>query len=158
MWQIFRQFFFIPTPPITGLNCPDQTGRVCISKVFSTIPNRLTTRVQVFIITGGYGGIGFELSQILYEHNATVYIAGRSQSKASNAISNMIKASPKSSGRLEFLFVDLMDLATIKSSAEAFLTQEERLDVLVHNAGVSRILKTPINTSPALYVLIHLMR
>jgi NAD(P)-dependent dehydrogenase (short-subunit alcohol dehydrogenase family) len=91
-------------------------------------------------VTGGYSGVGLELCQILYEHNATVYIAGRSESKASNAISNIKRASPKSSGRLEFLFIDLMDSSTIKPSVEAFLAQQERLDVLVNNAGVSRIL------------------
>ena len=94
-------------------------------------------------MTGGYSGIGIELCQILYEHNATVYITGRSQSKASNAISTIKRALPRSSGRLEFLFIDLMDLSTIKSGVEAFLAQQERLDVLVNNAGVSRILKDP---------------
>ena len=37
MWQIFRQFFFIPKPPITGLNCPDQTGRVCLIQYWAHI-------------------------------------------------------------------------------------------------------------------------
>lgn len=94
-------------------------------------------------MTGGYSGVGLELCKILYEHNATVYIAGRSQLKASNAIANIKKALLKSSGRLEFLFIDLMDFSSIKSSVEAFLAQQERLDGLVNNAGVSRILKDP---------------
>ena len=108
-------------------------------------------------MTGGYSGVGLELCQILYEHNATVYVAGRSQLKASNAIFNIKGASPKSSGRLEFLSIDLMDLSTIKSSVEAFLAQQERLDVLVNNAGVSRILKGP-TTFTGTNVLSHRMR
>ena len=89
-------------------------------------------------MTGAYSGIGLELCQILYEHNATVYVAGRSRSKAADAISNVKTKSPKSSGHLEFLFVDLMDLSSLKSSVETFLAQEDRLDVLVNNAGVSQ--------------------
>ena len=87
-------------------------------------------------MTGGYAGVGFELSQILYAHNATVYIVGRSESKASTAITNIRNNFPKSLGRLEFLRVDLSDLSTIKPGVEAFLAREQRLDVLVNNAGV----------------------
>jgi retinol dehydrogenase 12 len=97
-------------------------------------------------VTGGYSGVGFELCQILYKHNATVYIAGRSESKASSAISNIKKASPKSSGRLEFLLIDLSDFSTIKSGIEAFTAQQQRLDVLVNNAGVSGIASPPRKT------------
>ena len=87
-------------------------------------------------MTGGYSGVGFELSQILYGHNATVYIVGRSRSKASAAIDHIRTRFPSSLGRLEFLGVDLSDLSTIKPGVEAFLAREQRLDVLVNNAGV----------------------
>ena len=87
-------------------------------------------------MTGGYAGIGFELSQILYAHNATVYIVGRSESKASTAITRIGTKFPKRLGRLEFLCVDLSDLSTVKPGVEAFLAREQRLDVLVSNAGV----------------------
>lgn len=43
---------------------------------------------------------------------------------------------PNSSGRLEFLHVDLNDLKSVKPAADRFLSQESRLDVLVNNAGV----------------------
>ena len=87
-------------------------------------------------MTGGYAGIGFELSQILYAHNATVYIVGRSKAKASTAITKIRTKFPNSPGRLEFLYVDLSDLSTVKPGVEAFLAREQRLDVLVNNAGV----------------------
>lgn len=112
-----RQCFFIPKPTLTEHNLPDQTGRV-------------------FIVTGGYAGVGKELSQILYGKNGTVYIAGRSQDKADTAISHIKHAHPSSDGKLEFLHLDLADLASIKPSAEAFLAKEQRLDVLTNNAGV----------------------
>lgn len=117
MGNIFSQFFFIPSPKLTEKNCPDQTGRV-------------------FVVTGGYAGVGFELSKILYAHNATIYIAGRSSSKAENAIERIRKASPESSGHIEFLYLDLSDLSTIKPAVQSFTAQQQRLDVLVNNAGV----------------------
>ncbi|KAF7526033.1 hypothetical protein G7054_g10894 [Neopestalotiopsis clavispora] len=117
MGNILSQFFFIPAAPITEKNCPDQKGRV-------------------FLVTGGYAGVGFELCKILYAHNATVWIAGRSESKAQKAISSIKDLSPGSNGTVHFLNLDLSDFSTIKPAVESFLAQEQRLDVLVNNAGV----------------------
>lgn len=96
----------------------------------------LTSILQVHIVTGGYTGIGFELAQILYAKNSTVYIAGRSSSKGTAAISALKAACPHSQGRLEFLSLDLADLPTISKSAAEFMSKETRLDVLTNNAGV----------------------
>lgn len=87
-------------------------------------------------MTGGYSGVGFELCNILYAHNATVWIAGRSESKAQKAIESIGIASPDSKGQLHFLSLDLSDLSTIKPAVHFFTAQEHRLDVLVNNAGV----------------------
>jgi NAD(P)-dependent dehydrogenase (short-subunit alcohol dehydrogenase family) len=84
-------------------------------------------------------GVGKELCKILYQHNGTVYIAGRSQSKADTAIEEIKQAYPSSDGKLEFLHVDLADLPTIKKSVENFMSREQRLDVLT-NSESSRAL------------------
>lgn len=92
--------------------------------------------MQVFIVTGATSGVGKELSDILYSHHATVYLAARSAEKA-NATMNILKSKHRSSkGDLIFLKLDLNDFATIRSSAEEFLRKEKRLDVLWNNAGV----------------------
>ena len=87
-------------------------------------------------MTGGNAGIGLELVKILYAHNATVYIAGRSEEKASKAITSIQASFPKSNGEVKFLHLDLNDLELVKKSAESFLSKESRLDVLWNNAGV----------------------
>ncbi|TGO32229.1 hypothetical protein BHYA_0337g00010 [Botrytis hyacinthi] len=117
MGNIFSQFYFIPSASLTEKDTPDQTGRI-------------------FLVTGGYAGVGFQLCKILYAHNATVWIAGRSESKAQNAISMIKEASPKSSGSIQFLQIDLADLSSIKPAVKQFTSQQQRLDVLVNNAGV----------------------
>ncbi|KAH0372771.1 NAD(P)-binding protein, partial [Aureobasidium melanogenum] len=115
--SFFRQSTWIPNPELTEKNLPNQAGRV-------------------FIVTGGYAGIGYELTKILYQHDGTVYVAGRSEDKGNKAIAEIRKAVPDSKGKLVFMHVDLADLTTIKPGVEKFLAQEERLDVLTNNAGV----------------------
>ncbi|EMC96827.1 hypothetical protein BAUCODRAFT_34224 [Baudoinia panamericana UAMH 10762] len=116
-WDAIRQCFFIPAPTFTENDLPSQAGRV-------------------FIVTGGYTGVGKELSSMLYQKNGTVYLAGRSKDKADAAIADIQKAHPSSDGRVEFLKLDLADLTTIKPSVDDFLRREQRLDVLTNNAGV----------------------
>jgi retinol dehydrogenase-12 len=77
-----------------------------------------------------------ELTKILYEKNCTVYIAGRRADEGRRAIEALMASNPSSKGRLEFLFLDLADLTTIKTSAAEFLSKEKRLDILWNNAGV----------------------
>ncbi|KAM0273497.1 hypothetical protein ACHAQH_008321 [Verticillium albo-atrum] len=96
--------------------------------------NKLTG--QVFIVTGGNSGVGKELVNILYQHNARVWIATRSKERTDEAIAEIKKAHPKSKGQLIFLKLVLDDLSTIKKSASEFLAQETRLDVIWNNAGV----------------------
>lgn len=93
---------------------------------------------KVFIVTGGSSGIGFELTKILYRKNATVYIAARSKDKTEQAMADIRADSPNSKGRLEFLSLQLEDLASIKESVQQFTSKESKLHVLWNNAGVSQ--------------------
>jgi len=91
---------------------------------------------QVFIVTGSSSGVGKELTQILYAHDAKVYVAARSKERAGQAMEEIRANFPASKGELVYLHLDLEDLSTIKASAEEFLGKEDRLDVLWNNAGV----------------------
>ena len=93
---------------------------------------------KVFLITGGYSGIGLELAKILYRNHGRVYIAGRSEEKARQAIQDIQTAVPSSTRSLEFMLVDLADLTTIKPAVQTFVSKESRLDVLWNNAGISQ--------------------
>lgn len=93
---------------------------------------------KVFLITGGTSGIGYEVAKILYSKNARVYIAGRSADKATKALSEIRAAAPASTGTVDFLYIALDDLTTIKSTVNAFMSKETRLHVLWNNAGVSQ--------------------
>ncbi|KAI1372083.1 NAD(P)-binding protein [Hypoxylon crocopeplum] len=107
---------FPPCPKFTDKDVPDQSGKV-------------------FIVTGGASGVGFELSKILYEKNATVYIATRTAAKIHDAIKDIKGQYPASRGKLESLILDLENLDTIKTAVDSFTSKEQRLDVLFNNAG-----------------------
>jgi NAD(P)-dependent dehydrogenase (short-subunit alcohol dehydrogenase family) len=112
--------FFPPSPTLTEANLPRQDGKV-------------------FIVTGGYSGVGFELCTLLNQAGGTVHLAGRSEAKALAAIAKIkVLPSPTSTeGDLKFLHLSLEDLTTINPAVERFATAESRLDVLFNNAGVS---------------------
>lgn len=92
--------------------------------------------LQVFIITGGNIGVGFQLAKILYGANADIYLAGRSEKRVTEAIQFLCAELPDSKGNLAWLPLDLADLGSIKLAAEQFCSKEKRLDVLWNNAGV----------------------
>jgi retinol dehydrogenase-12 len=98
---------------------------------------------RVFLVTGGTSGIGYETARALYHLNGTVYITSRSASSAEASIKSMKTSPPHPSqlvksgrGILKYLILNLSDLNSIKATAETLLTQEKRLDVVWHNAGV----------------------
>lgn len=88
------------------------------------------------MITGGYGGIGFELAKILYEHNANLVLAGRSTEKGTQAVAELKKLYPHSKGSARSLKVDLADLPTIKPAAKELLSSTPAIHGLTLNAGV----------------------
>ncbi|KAF2256035.1 NAD(P)-binding protein [Trematosphaeria pertusa] len=121
---IWSQFFPPKNPPITENNVPSLSGKV-------------------FIVTGGSSGIGYELSKILYGAGGKVYILSRTKSNVEAAIakikSEVHPTEGKELGGLEFIHMDLEDLASVQSAAKEFVAKEARLDVLFNNAGVAHL-------------------
>ncbi|WWC89169.1 uncharacterized protein L201_004087 [Kwoniella dendrophila CBS 6074] len=107
---------------------------------------------KVILVTGGNSGTGYSTALSLYNAGAKVYIACRNQQKAKEAIKNIqnnnimtldgsFKPNPgKNSniktGTIEFIKLDLTDLASVDECAQEFLKKEQKLDVLFANAGV----------------------
>ncbi|KAI0058522.1 NAD-P-binding protein [Artomyces pyxidatus] len=88
---------------------------------------------KVTIVTGGNVGIGRETVKALLAHNAKVYMASRSEDKATAAIAELKAETGKEA---IFLKLDLADLRSVKASAEEFLSKENELHILFLNAGV----------------------
>ncbi|RFU79744.1 short-chain dehydrogenase [Trichoderma arundinaceum] len=78
------------------------------------------------------------LLSFLSEHRwiLNIYIAARSEEKATAAINSIRNAHPSSTGHLRFLKLDLADLESVTEAAKSFLASAKSLDVLFNNAGV----------------------
>ncbi|TFK93642.1 NAD-P-binding protein [Polyporus arcularius HHB13444] len=100
----------------------------------STIPD-LTGKVA--IVTGGNSGLGLATVQHLTRHGAKMYLASRSEASAAAAMEQLRSEGlgPRN-GQIEWLELDLSDPRKAKRSAEDFLAREDRLDMLVNNAGI----------------------
>jgi NAD(P)-dependent dehydrogenase (short-subunit alcohol dehydrogenase family) len=92
---------------------------------------------KVIIITGANGGLGYESLLYLVHHSpAKVYLCARSQSKYDAAMKGITAAVPDAPAFVKFLQIDLTSLESVKAAADAFLAENDRLDILMNNAGI----------------------
>jgi len=92
---------------------------------------------KVVIVTGANSGIGLEASRELARKGAEVIMACRTQDKAEAAIQQIQEELPQA--KLEFIHLDLADLASVKKFAADFKSRNDRLDVLLNNAGIMMV-------------------
>jgi retinol dehydrogenase-12 len=90
--------------------------------------------VTTYLVTGGNTGIGRATATALAAGGGRVYIACRSPSLGSAAVSAIRAAS--GADTVFLLPLDLASLASVRACASAFLGRDEPLHVLVNNAGV----------------------
>jgi NAD(P)-dependent dehydrogenase (short-subunit alcohol dehydrogenase family) len=88
---------------------------------------------KTVVITGANTGLGYETARVLSAQGARVLIACRSRQKAEDAIERM----QAHNGPVDVSHVplDLGDLSSVRRCAEQ-LQSEERIDVLINNAGI----------------------
>lgn len=97
---------------------------------------------RVVLVTGGNSGLGLETVRALAAAGAEVVLTARSQDKADAAVADVRATVP--GARLDTLLLDLADLAEVHDAADTFAARQDRLDVLVANAGV---MMTPHRTT-----------
>lgn len=86
---------------------------------------------KAIMITGCSSGIGIETAKALFETGASLYLTARDLQKARSALGTLTE-----SDRVHLLELDLNSLASVRSCAQSFLAQSDRLHVLINNAGV----------------------
>ncbi|KAJ3463361.1 hypothetical protein MRS44_008147 [Fusarium solani] len=91
---------------------------------------------KVILITGANTGLGkataIELSKHSPEH---IYLTSRNSAKGNGAL-NEIKSVASEGTKVSLLELDLSSFESIKAAARDFLKQQDKLDVLLLNAGV----------------------
>ncbi|KAA3605550.1 MAG: SDR family NAD(P)-dependent oxidoreductase [Planctomycetota bacterium] len=94
---------------------PDQNGRTAL-------------------VTGANTGIGFETALSLARKGAKVILACRNAEKGQSAVERILQQVPTAEVSLELL--DLADLNDVQKFSHRVLDKEDRLDLLILNAGV----------------------
>lgn len=92
---------------------------------------------KTVIITGANTGIGKATATELAKQGARVFFACRSRAKTMPVIEELKRQTGNQ--ELHFLELDLADLSQVKAAAKAWLATNERLDVLINNAGLVRV-------------------
>lgn len=88
---------------------------------------------RTVLLTGGTSGIGRAAARYLAERGERVLVTGRRRSKGEETLSEIQQAHPE--GRGAFYSVDFTDLDEVRQLAADILSDYDRLDVLVNNAG-----------------------
>ena len=96
-------------------NIPDQSGKV-------------------IIVTGATSGIGYETARALAQKGASVVLAVRNMDAGSSAVERIKKETP--TAKCEAMHLDLSSLRSVRTFAETFRKRQQKLDVLINNAGV----------------------
>ncbi|GEN52724.1 oxidoreductase [Halobacillus faecis] len=89
---------------------------------------------QTVIVTGGNSGLGYESVKVLSKRGATVILGSRSMERGQEAYLSIQKENPNA--EIDVMSLDLSDLESVKSFAEAYKEKYDRLDLLLNNAGV----------------------
>ncbi|KAI0036127.1 NAD-P-binding protein [Vararia minispora EC-137] len=91
---------------------------------------------RIAVVTGADTGIGFETADQLVAHGAKVYLACVTEEKAKGAKERIELQRPNlRKTALVPVGVDLSSIPSIQSAAQAILSRETKLDLLVNNAG-----------------------
>jgi dehydrogenase/reductase SDR family protein 12 len=89
---------------------------------------------RVVVVTGVTGGLGGALATALAGLGATVWLLGRNRERTASVAQAVLADVPGADVRVAV--ADLAMLADVRAVADTILAGTERLDVLVHNAGV----------------------
>lgn len=88
---------------------------------------------KVILVTGSTGGLGREVAYDLGARGAHVIVHGRSEERGREVVERIEAEGP---GTARFYRADLASFDEVRRFGHALLRDYDRLDVLVHNAGV----------------------
>lgn len=92
---------------------------------------------KVIIVTGANGGIGYETLIHLARYSPSkLVLCARSKEKYDHALEGITIAVPEAVHFVQYLELDLASLASVQQAAKAFINNNDRLDILINNAGI----------------------
>ncbi|CAF1375945.1 unnamed protein product [Rotaria sordida] len=91
---------------------------------------------QTILITGGNTGMGYETARDLLQRGARVILACRNVNKGLEAMDKLLVQTDCNKENIRVMECDLCSLDSVRTFAKLYNEQEERLDVLICNAGL----------------------
>lgn len=89
---------------------------------------------EVFVVTGGNKGIGYEIVKALASQGGHVVLVSRDKGRGQSALDSLnTKEFP---GSIELMIGDLGSIAGTRQLAASILDNLPRIDVLINNAGI----------------------
>lgn len=89
---------------------------------------------KTIIVTGGNSGLGLQSVKAYAGKGAQVVLACRNYAKGDEARTDILKQVP--AAQIAVMSLDLADLTSVRSFAERFNKEFDRLDILLNNAGI----------------------
>ncbi|CAF1094379.1 unnamed protein product [Adineta ricciae] len=100
-------------------------------------PSTQTMSNKTVVITGGNAGIGYETAKDLLQRGARVIIVCRSMNKGHDAVQRLRSETNCDEKSLRLMECDLCSLDSVRSFARKYNNEEDRLDILICNAGIA---------------------
>ena len=97
---------------------------------------RGTLHGRLALVTGGSSGIGEAACEGFAAEGARVHMLVRDEGRGREAVGRIDSRLPGARDAIEIEVCDLSDLSEVRRFAERFQARHERLDLLVHNAGM----------------------
>jgi NAD(P)-dependent dehydrogenase (short-subunit alcohol dehydrogenase family) len=95
---------------------------------------------KVIVVTGGSSGLGKESIHQLVKHNPSkIYLGARTSQRGNAAIEEIISDVPSAKGKIHYFEIDMASLASVKRAADLILKENDRLDILMNNAGIMNV-------------------
>lgn len=120
-----------------GKKCYGAEGYARKSKTWAN-PNLegLDLTDKVYLVTGANAGIGFSATAQLVHRGARVHMLCRNATRGEAAVKEL------DSDKVTLHIVDVSDFSSVRAFSKTFMETVDKLDGLVHNAGMYRVIFT----------------
>ncbi len=91
---------------------------------------------EVYLVTGGAGGLGYQVAQLFVKKSASVIMTGRSRESAE--IRNKVTELNREAGSAEYIASDISSQQDVKDLIQYIKNKYGKIDGIIHAAGVNR--------------------